>query len=407
KKANRSWTDKPRAAEAGGYRHDHEKSATTTTLDRDYDAAVGPSAPANPRELTTLATGSAVTVDSGAGTGQGRGSPVSADPHSPRYHRPIDTFSGLSSPTTGKGARLGRFTRTAKTEKSSDEDALAAALLRAEDQVSSHPAGRNQSSPASLPMTSPSQYSLYDPQVPMMPPRPPKQTSLPTAPASTMSELISASTALTTDSVPTTSSFSPSTNSSAPSRTPTIHTSVHSEPLERSRARGTNGPQSIPEYEAYIERASPGVKTHIQRVRDVDDAGFYPPLTPVRPYAASSIIVGDPVPHPLTTTSFPTSFSQMMAAKPDAGSNVHTGPPRGQGQYAPGPSTHYGAPQSPPYRDPRVAKDLENISKMIESQMQMEAKGPQALVSSEKVIPALPKLTEDDEWSQSRSSSNK
>ncbi|KAG0022046.1 hypothetical protein BGZ81_008704 [Podila clonocystis] len=61
-----------------------------------------------------------------------------------------------------------------------------------------------------------------------------------------------------------------------------------------------SGPQSVPDSEALIERSAPGVPAHVIHAHQLDQHGLYPPLTPARPHvASSSVMVGGPATYPV------------------------------------------------------------------------------------------------------------
>ncbi|KAG0218692.1 hypothetical protein B0O80DRAFT_447200 [Mortierella sp. GBAus27b] len=182
------------------------------------------------------------------------------------------------------------------------------------------------------------------------------------------------------------------------------------------------GPQSVPEHEARIERFSPGVKSHMMGTRDLDQNGFLPPLTPTRMDSSHSIVVGVPV---AGRNSSAFSFSAALPKLSPTHRDMEYAASMGGGEYfgpaTPGDSTASSSncnsasslfgrerererereqdrilsstlsklasqqqqpPPSPPYRDPRMMKDLENITKLIEVQTQSEIKNPHTVVKT-------------------------
>ncbi|KAF9984130.1 F-box only protein 42 [Modicella reniformis] len=183
---------------------------------------------------------------------------------------------------------------------------------------------------------------------------------------------------------------------------------------------GLPGPQSVPEHEARIERFAPGVKTQVMSTRNLNQDGFYPPLTPTGPYNSHSIVVGAPA---TGVTSNASSFAAAAATSLPRGSPNR--PDMESGSRGVGGSGYFGsmatssAPttatasasnsncnsassghdyhpdglslpsgstaslyQSQPYRDPQTLKDLENITNMISVEIQAEPKNPHTIVST-------------------------
>ncbi|KAF9364618.1 hypothetical protein BGX34_000922 [Mortierella sp. NVP85] len=165
------------------------------------------------------------------------------------------------------------------------------------------------------------------------------------------------------------------------------------------------GPQSVPEHEAQIERFAPGIKSHVLSTRDLDQDGFYPPLTPKGTYNSHSIVVGVPAAGGTSNaSSFSAAASSCLtrpspnrdmesAAITSAGyfpptlcdsttykNSTATSPPGQEYRHQDGLSSTPSS-QSQPYRDPQMMKDLESISKLIELQTQSELKSPHAVVT--------------------------
>ncbi|KAF9289424.1 hypothetical protein BGZ88_007744 [Linnemannia elongata] len=208
------------------------------------------------------------------------------------------------------------------------------------------------------------------------------------------------------------SSESSSTSSAASSpdnRPPTIHTFVKNT-IQPSAAtpRHLAGPQSlVPEEEARIQRFSPGVPVQTVTAQDLNQDGHYPPLTPTRGYGSSSILIGSSGPAtPTTLVTSPLHHSTIMAypdliamgAQPLPGHPAAIeGGTRAPGYFGQPAYSHSGSATttnidsndsgdgngSPLYRDPQMAKDLDQIAREIKSQsLQEPPKGPHALVRS-------------------------
>ncbi|KAF8947105.1 hypothetical protein BGZ47_010245 [Haplosporangium gracile] len=206
------------------------------------------------------------------------------------------------------------------------------------------------------------------------------------------------------------SSSTSSSASSSDNRPPTVHTSVNNNTIHSSAAtpRYLANPQSlVSEEEAKIQRFSPGVPVRTVTAQDLDQYGHYPPLTPMRGYGPSSILIrssGSETPTTLATS--PLHHSAMMTY-PDTiaiGPQPLPGHPAaiegstratayfGQPAYSNGSGAitlngdgndNGDANGSPLYRDPQMAKDLDEIAREIESQTFLGLpKGPHSLVPS-------------------------
>lgn len=164
-------------------------------------------------------------------------------------------------------------------------------------------------------------------------------------------------------------SESSATNSTVTvTRVNTVHTPILT-PAREFDAKLLNGPQSVPESDAFIERSSPGVRTHFVGPQDLDSDGLYPPLTPTTQYASSSIVIGVP-PHLSSTISdgsMPGSW------------RYHEG---GSSSMSGSPSVHSPS-RSMSYRNTQKEQDLSAIIQRIESQGRMELQSPHAVVQSE------------------------
>ncbi|KAF9089145.1 hypothetical protein BGX27_002547 [Mortierella sp. AM989] len=257
-----------------------------------------------------------------------------------------------------------------KPGSSTHDAALAAALFQAEDKATSRPPKSNPatsplSSQSHMPLSSPiTVHTVHTPET-YIPGVKYMATSSPSLPLS-----------------------KPSSKPPAiPSRIPTIHTPIASSiPTDKSGVRPVLGPQSVPEHEAWVERSSPGVKTHIITPQDLGPDGFYPPLTPSRPHGSHSILVGTPASNlPSTASSFSAitsslRFTPSSESSPLSAGGGYFGTIDGQKQEDE--ETHQPTTtQSMPYRDPQMMKDLDDIAKLIESQTLAETKNPQAIVT--------------------------
>ncbi|KAF9541187.1 hypothetical protein EC957_003320 [Mortierella hygrophila] len=202
-------------------------------------------------------------------------------------------------------------------------------------------------------------------------------------------------------------SSSTSSSASPPhNRPPTIHTFVkNTVQLSSVAPRHIAGPQSlVPEEEAKFQRFSPGVPIRTVTTQDLDQDGHYPPLTPTRGYGPSSILIGSSGPAtPNTSVTSPLHHSAIMAypdliamgAQPLPGHPAAIeGGTRASGYFGQPAYSHSGSASttnvnsnnggdgngSQLYRDPRMAKDLDQIAREIESQTVLAPKGPHALV---------------------------
>lgn len=207
------------------------------------------------------------------------------------------------------------------------------------------------------------------------------------------------------------SSISSSTSSQS-HRLPTIHTHVNNTvkpPTATSRSLA--GPQSlVPEEEARIERFSPGVPVRTVTVQDLNQDGHYPPLTPTRGYGPSSILIGSSGSETPTTLAMSPLHQSTMMTYPDIISmgaqplpghpaaieggtreSVYFGQPAnintsdiatfnsGHNNNNNGDGT--GSPQTPSSRNLQMRRDLNEIAREIEIQtLQDPPKGPHALV---------------------------
>ncbi|KAF9430683.1 hypothetical protein BGZ76_000744 [Entomortierella beljakovae] len=171
-------------------------------------------------------------------------------------------------------------------------------------------------------------------------------------------------------------------------RVPTLHTPVVNTTMYGGSApRSNHGPQSVPENEAWIERSSPGVKTHVVSARDLNTDGHFAPLTPTRTHAPNSVLVGTPASNVTSTAS---SFSAATSSLryPVGSDSSYFGPVLGgnsnssSGQRLESIKSGSGTGSSTPYRDPQIMKDLDDITKLIESQTMAETKNPHTIVSS-------------------------
>ncbi|GJJ74267.1 hypothetical protein EMPS_06625 [Entomortierella parvispora] len=272
----------------------------------------------------------------------------------------------------------GYFVRSQAGSKVSDED-LASAMVQAEDKVASSPhqsptVHHISSSALSSPLISQDVYAAGK-----------MGQGSPNTTAGTLSpQTIARNPVLTSGTLSSTDAFlNANNNVNAPHRM-------------------LLNPQSVPEHEARIERTSPGVRTHvIHSAEDLDAQGLYPPLTADRLYGFGSTIIGTPAPHPNQTAA--SSFSAAAAAAVADAANTPTeaqaqrasyfgqqqqpspymdaNQQQQQQQYQP-PPQQYGAPQTSPYRDPRMMRDLDDIARMIENQTMSEPQGPHTVQHS-------------------------
>ncbi|KAF9136978.1 hypothetical protein BGX30_010654 [Mortierella sp. GBA39] len=202
------------------------------------------------------------------------------------------------------------------------------------------------------------------------------------------------------------SSSTSSSASSPDNRPPTIHTFVKNTVQPSAAApRHIAGPQSlVPEEEAKIQRFSPGVPIRTVTAQDLDQDGHYPPLTPTRGYGPSSILIGSSGPAtPTTLVTSPLHHSAIMAypdliamgAQPLLGHPAAIeGGARASAYFGQPAYSHSGSASTTNinsnnsvdgngsllYRDPRMAKDLDQIAREIKNQTALEPKGPHALV---------------------------
>ncbi|KAG0325513.1 hypothetical protein BGZ99_000567 [Dissophora globulifera] len=148
------------------------------------------------------------------------------------------------------------------------------------------------------------------------------------------------------------------------------------------------GPQSVPEHEAWIQRSSPGVKTHTFTPWETTPDGMFQPLTPTRLYNPHSIVVGEPA------TPVLQGVSLFSSAPANSGGSVGAGGANavdrtGDGRIITAPNIGYGnqalaGDASPPpliYRDPQMMKDLDDIARMIQSEALQEHKNPHTIVA--------------------------
>jgi hypothetical protein len=207
-------------------------------------------------------------------------------------------------------------------------------------------------------------------------------------------------------------SSSTSSSTSLNCRPPTIHTSASNTINPTAvTSRYPAGPQSlVPEEEAKIERFSPGVPVRTVTAQDLNQDGHYPPLTPTRGYGSSSILIGSSGPEtPTALVMSPLHHSTLMAypdiiamgSQPLPGhpaaieggtrESVYFGQPANINTsgfaLANSDSTNdnnaagNGSPQTPSYRNLQMRKDLNDIAREIEIQtLQEPPKGPHALV---------------------------
>ncbi|KAF9180418.1 hypothetical protein BGZ51_001198 [Haplosporangium sp. Z 767] len=277
---------------------------------------------------------------------------------------------------------LGHFSSPKPGLRAADDAALAAALLQAEDQVSSRQSPKTNH--ANQYPLQPQQQAVYHVQMPSatyVKPQSRFQEAVAVSDAKTKGSNSphSTVTSLMMEQPGYASSLPPSSRTLTP-HTPVIDTTV----VPTIPPRPVQGPQSVPEHEARIERSSPGIKTQFVNAWDMDKNGHYTPLTPTRAHGANSILIGTPATHiPSTAASFSAAASSVQHSPGEnMGSNYINaaggyGSPQGQQPRYPG------APHSTTsYRDPQVLKDAENIAKLIEAQAQTESKNPHTIVGS-------------------------
>jgi len=285
---------------------------------------------------------------------------------------PAISYATKPQPLPAGGKFGGYFVKSPHTGSKDNDEAIAAALLQAEDKITSSP----HQSPT-VDHTSPSNsQDVYSAKMGSG------------SPDSTAGQLnpqgLARSPALASASLSSFDAFSNVYSPNAPHRV-------------------MLNPQSVPEHEARIERFSPGVRTHVvNTAKDQNAQGLYPPLTASRPYGFASTIIGTPAAHPNSTPA--SSFSAAAAAAvADAANGTPTeAQPQATGyfghqqldasQHQQSPQDHqqqpfqyqqppqqYGSPQTSPYRDPRMMRDLEDIARMIESQTMAEPQHPHTL----------------------------
>ncbi|KAG0258338.1 hypothetical protein BG011_003362 [Mortierella polycephala] len=297
---------------------------------------------------------------------------------------PFESATYVEHPILGQksSGKFGLFSSPKPGSRVVNDAMLAASLLQAEDQVSSRQSPKT-SHADQFPLQ-PQQQAVYHSQMPSTAYAKP-QSGFPVtmavsdAKSNGNNSPQSIMTSLTMEQ-PGYASSSPSSG-----RNPTLYTPVTNTIVAPViPARPIQGPQSVPEHEARIERSSPGIKTHFVNTWDMDKNGHYTPLTPTREHGANSVLIGTPAAHiPSTAASFSAATASVQHSPGEnMGSNYinvasEHGSPQGQQPRYPG------APHSTPfYQDPRVLKDAENIAKMIETQAQTEPKNPHTIVGS-------------------------
>ncbi|KAG0298976.1 hypothetical protein BGZ98_010392 [Dissophora globulifera] len=154
------------------------------------------------------------------------------------------------------------------------------------------------------------------------------------------------------------------------------------------------GPQSVPEHEAWIQRSSPGVKTHTFTPWETTPDGMFQPLSPTRLYNPHSIVVGEPAPPVLQGVSLFSSAAANSGGSVGAG-GANVVDRTGDGRIVTGvrggtaPNIGYGnhvlagdaSPSPLIYRDPQMMKDLDDIARMIESEALQQHKNPHTIVA--------------------------
>jgi len=293
--------------------------------------------------------------------------------------------------------------------KSTTEDAaLAAALFQAEDQVTSRRFPSQSDSTTSSRGTTPLQprHQVYATHTP-----PAIQPSNYSNEGITIPEArpagVAPSPPSSLSSSATSSPLSPRPSvamSNDESTSSTITTSTHRPIISRANLPG---PQSVPEHEAQIERFAPGVKSHVLSTHDLDQDGFYPPLTPKGTLNSHSIVVGMPAAGGTSNASSFSAAASSCLTRPSPNRDMESAAITSTGYFPPNlydstsnsnknstatslPGQEYrhqdGLSSTPsshaqPYRDPQMMKDLESISKLIELQTQSELKSPHAVVT--------------------------